>query len=123
MKANRSRISSLSAIVLGGFLVGAPLVARAEQPATAAEADQRAQHYSELATDYKAQGGALWKTGHVQRAEADASNCAAVASSMRAANVAVMAVPDATLSDSGALVAVIVPNNQPAPASPKCPAP
>jgi hypothetical protein len=38
MKANRSMISRLFALALGGLLSGAPLAARAEQPTTAAEA-------------------------------------------------------------------------------------
>jgi hypothetical protein len=124
MKANRSRISSLAALVLGGFLVGAPLVARAAQPSTAAEADERAEHFTKLADNYKFQGGALWKTGNVQRAQADASNCTTVANAMRSSSVALLAAPsEGPLAESGAVVAVLVPNNKPAPSSPKCPAP
>ena len=79
MKANRSMVSRLSALVLGGLLSGAPLVARAEQPTTAAEAQSRADHYRELADKYKLQGGVLYKTGNIQRAEQAASNCETVA--------------------------------------------
>ncbi|HXJ20834.1 MAG TPA: hypothetical protein VMT03_11435 [Polyangia bacterium] len=124
MKANRSRTWSLGALVLGGFLAGAPLVARAGQPETAEEAQQRADHFNDLARSYRFQGGALWKTGHVQRAEASASSCETVANAMRSSTVvAAMAPTDQALSDAGAVVAVIVPNDKPAPSSPRCPAP
>jgi hypothetical protein len=79
MKANRSMISRLSALALGGLLSGAPLAARAEQPTTAAEAQSRADHYSELASKYRLQGGVLYKTGNIQRAEMAAANCKTVA--------------------------------------------
>ena len=82
MKANTSRISRLSALALGGFLLGAPLAARAEQPTTAAEAQSRADHYRELANKYKLQGGVLYKTGNIQRAEMAASNCETVANQL-----------------------------------------
>jgi hypothetical protein len=79
MKANRSMISRVSALALGGLLFGAPLAARAGQPTTAAEAQSRADHYTELANKYKLQGGVLYKTGNIQRAEMAASNCQTVA--------------------------------------------
>ena len=79
MKANRSMISRASALALGGLLFGAPLAARAGQPTTAAEAQSRADHYTELANKYKLQGGVLYKTGNIQRAEMAASNCETVA--------------------------------------------
>ena len=79
MKANRSMISKLSALALGGLLSGASLAARAEQPTTAAEAQSRADHYTELANKYKLQGGVLYKSGNIQRAEQAASNCETVA--------------------------------------------
>jgi hypothetical protein len=124
MKANRSRFSSLWALVVGGFLVGAPLVARAAQPSTPTEAEQRAEHYSKLAEDYKFQGGALYKTGTIQRAETAAANCTTVADAMRSTSVLAVATPSSdALRDSGAVVAVLVPSNQPAPSSPRCPAP
>ena len=92
MKANRSRLSKLSALALGGLLSGAPLAARAEQPTTAAEAQSRADYYSELANKYRLQGGVLYKTGNIQRAEMAASNCEAVAKQLRP----VMSVVDTT---------------------------
>ena len=79
MKANRSMISRLSALALGGVLSAAPLAARAEQPTTAAEAQSRADHYTELANKYKLQGGVLYKSGNIQRAEQAASNCETLA--------------------------------------------
>jgi len=124
MKPKRRNIFSLTALALGGLPTAAPLVARAAQPATAQEADQRAEHFTKLADNYKSQGGALWKTGNVQRAQTAAANCAAISNALRSGSVALVAVPsDETLRDSGAMVAVLVPNNQPAPATPKCPEP
>jgi hypothetical protein len=87
MKANRSRIPRLCALAFGGLLLGAPLAARAGQPTTAAEAQSRADHYTELANKYKLQGGVLYKTGNIQRAEMAASNCETVAEQLRAGEV------------------------------------
>jgi len=87
MKANRSRIPRLCAWALGGVLLAAPLAARAGQPTTAAEAQSRADHYTELANKYKLQGGVLYKTGNIQRAEMAASNCETVAEQLRAGEV------------------------------------
>lgn len=87
MKANKSMILRLSALGLGGVLFGAPLAARAGQPTTAAEAQTRADHYTELANKYKLQGGVLYKTGNIQRAEMAASNCETVAEQLKQAEV------------------------------------
>ena len=87
MKANRSTIPRLSALALGGLLLGAPLAARAGQPTTAAEAQSRAEHYTELANKYKLQGGVLYKTGNIQRAEMAASNCETVAEQLKSGEV------------------------------------
>jgi hypothetical protein len=70
------------------------LAARAEQPTTAAEAQSRADHYSELANKYKLQGGVLYKTGNIQRAERAASNCETIAHRLTTV-VAVVDVPTA----------------------------
>lgn len=83
MKANRSMSSRLSALALGGLLFGAPLAARAGQPTTSAEAQSRADHYTELANKYRLQGGVLYKTGNIQRAEMAASNCETVAEQLK----------------------------------------
>jgi hypothetical protein len=124
MKANRSRISSLWALVLGGLLVGAPLVARASQPTTATEAQQRAEAFNKRADSFKFQGGTFYKTGLIQRAEANAASCDTVANAMQTTSVLAVATPgNETLRDSGAVVAVLVPSNQAAPSSPRCPAP
>jgi hypothetical protein len=111
--------------LLALFLAGAPLAARAAQPTSAAEADQRTQHYQGLVKGYQFQGGALYKTGVIQRAQMDANNCAAVADAMRSGYVAVVATPseETPQSDDGARIAVLVPNETAAPATPKCPAP
>ena len=87
MRANKSTIRRLCAWALGGVLLGAPLAARAGQPTTAAEAQSRADHYTELANKYKLQGGVLYKTGNIQRAEMAASNCETVAEQLRAGEV------------------------------------
>ena len=111
--------------LLALFLAGAPLAARAAQPTSAEEADQRAKHYQGLVKSYDFQGGALYKTGVVQRAQMDANNCSAVAEAMRSGYVAVVATPsdEAQQSDDGARIAVLVPNETAAPATPRCPAP
>jgi hypothetical protein len=114
----------LSVVALGGLLIGTPLVARASQPATAEEAQQRAEHFTKLAEGYKFQGGALWKTGNVQRAQRDAANCTTIANAMQSSGPALVAVPsEGGLGDAGAMVAVVVPTSQPAPEAPRCPAP
>jgi hypothetical protein len=124
MKSRRGKVFSVSALALSGLLTGAPLVARASQPTTAQEAQQRAEHFNQLADGYKFQGGTFWKTGLIQRAQTAAANCSAVAKTMQTGTVAMLAVPsDEALRDTGAMVAVIVPNSQPAPETPKCPEP
>lgn len=66
----RSAMSRLSGLVLGGLLAAGPTIARAdaETQFTAPEA----QHYAKLAEQYKGMGASGYKTGLVQRAEADA---------------------------------------------------
>ena len=114
MKANRRIIFRLSALALGGLLSGAPLAARAGQPTTAAEAQSRADHYSELADKYKLEGGVLYKTGNIQRAEKAASNCETVAQQLT---------PVVAVAETPTAVDVVAPAPAKPPASPHCPAP
>jgi hypothetical protein len=114
MKANRSMISKLSALALGGLLSGAPLAARAEQPTTAAEAQSRADHYRELADKYRLQGGVLYKTGNIQRAEQAASNCETVANQLT---------PVVAVADTATAVDVATATPPLPPGAPHCPEP
>ena len=114
MKANRSMVSKLSALALGAWLSGAPLAARAEQPTTAADAQSRADHYRELADKYRLQGGVLYKTGNIQRAEQAASNCEMVAKQLT---------PVVAVGDSATAVAVVTTTPALPPGAPECPEP
>jgi hypothetical protein len=114
MKANRSMVSRLSALALGGLLSGAPLAARAEQPTTAAEAQSRADHYRELADKYRLQGGVLYKTGNIQRAEMAASNCETVAKQLT---------PVVAVVDTATAVDVMTATPAQPPGGPHCPEP
>ena len=114
MKANRSMISRLSAWALGGLLLGAPLAARAGQPTTAAEAQSRADHYTELANKYKLQGGVLYKTGNIQRAEMAASNCETVAK---------LLTPEVAVAETSSTVDVVTATPEHPAGAPHCPEP
>jgi hypothetical protein len=81
-------ISRLSILALGALLVGLPVAARASEPTTAQEATAKAQHYQEQAAHYRALGGVGYKTGLVQRAEADATKYSALADQLAAPAVA-----------------------------------
>lgn len=78
----RTATNRLSGLVLGGLLVAGPAVARADAdaPMSAQEADQMAQAAEQQAADAKLQGGVGYKTGAVQRAEADATRYSSMAS-------------------------------------------
>ena len=85
MKTKKT-ISVLSRIVLGALLVGVPASAAfagESQVTTAESADAMAQHYGERAAHYRSLGGVGWKTGLVQRADADGAKYAAVADQLR----------------------------------------
>jgi hypothetical protein len=86
MKTKKT-ISILSRVVLGALLVGVPTsVAFAGEPevTTAESAEVMAQHYREQADHYRSLGGVGWKTGLVQRADADAAKYTALAEQLRA---------------------------------------
>ncbi|HEY6478145.1 MAG TPA: hypothetical protein VI456_16320 [Polyangia bacterium] len=78
---NRTAASRLSGLVLGGLLVVGPTVARADAdaPMSAQEADQMAQAAEQQAEQAKQMGGVGYKTGAVQRAEADATRYSSLA--------------------------------------------
>jgi hypothetical protein len=88
MTTKNSSIVGLSVLALGALLVGLPAAARAEEPTTAQEATSMAQHYQDQAAHYRALGGAAYKTGLVQRAEADAARYSALANQLAAPAVA-----------------------------------
>jgi hypothetical protein len=59
---------------LGAVLLGLPATAAlASDPSTVSEAQTKAAHYEELAAHYRAEGGAAYKAGIVQSAEAKAA--------------------------------------------------
>ena len=87
MTMKKKAISVLSSLVLGALLVGAHSTAAfaGESEVTTPEAaDAMAQHYREQGQQYRAMGGVAWKTGLVQRADADAAKYAALAEQLRA---------------------------------------
>ncbi len=97
MTIKRKAISVLSSLVLGALLVGAPSTAAfaGESEVTTPEAaDAMAQHYRDQGQQYRAMGGVAWKTGLVQRADADAAKYAALAEQLRAP-VASVPLPEA----------------------------
>jgi hypothetical protein len=73
-------------LVLGGALLAGPVgVARAaDQPTTPAQADELAQKAADQAAQYRELGGVGYKTGLVQREEAEANHYANMAEEMRA---------------------------------------
>ncbi len=81
----RTARNRLSGLVLGGLLVAGPAVARADAdaPMSAQEADQAAQAAEQEAAQAKLQGGVGYKTGAVQRAEADATRYSSAATEMQ----------------------------------------
>ena len=88
MTTKNKSIVRLSVLALGALLVGLPAAARAAEPTTAQEATAIAQHYQDQATHYRALGGVGYKTGLVQRAEADAAKYSALADQLAAPAVA-----------------------------------
>ena len=86
MTMKKKAISVLSSLFLGALLAGAHSTAAfaGESEVTTPEAaDAMAQHYQEQAQSYRAMGGVAWKTGLVQRADADAAKYAALAEQLR----------------------------------------
>ena len=79
MSTKNKSIVRLAVIALGALLVGLPVAARAAEPTTSSEADAMAQQYRDQAARFRALGGVGYKSGLVQRAEADAARYAALA--------------------------------------------
>ena len=88
MTTKSKSIVRFSVLALGALLVGLPAAARAAEPTTAQEATSMAQHYQDQAAHYRALGGVGYKTGLVQRAEADAANYSALSDQLAAPAVA-----------------------------------
>ena len=91
MTSQKKSISIVSRVVLGALLLGLPATAAfagEPEPTTAASADAIAQHYRDQAEQYRALGGVGYKTGLVQRADADAAKYAALAEKLSAPIVA-----------------------------------
>jgi len=80
---NKSKVR-VCVIALGAFLIGLPVAARAAEPTSSSEADAMAQQFRDQAAHYRAMGGVGYKSGLVQRAEADAAKYAALAEQLRA---------------------------------------
>jgi len=87
MKTKDRPLTGLRALVLGGLCAMGmgfqPRAARADEPATADQAAAMAQHYRDRADAFRAWGGgAAYKTGLVQRAEAQEIRYGALASEL-----------------------------------------
>ena len=90
MKTKKT-ISILSRVALGALLVGVPTsvaFAGETEVTTAESSDAMAQHYRDQANRYRSLGGVGWKTGLVQRTDADAAKYAAMAERLRTPAVA-----------------------------------
>ena len=85
MNTNVKSIIRVSVWALGALLIGLPgTTALAAEPTTAGEAEAAAQHSRDLAAQYRQLGGVGYKTGLVQRANADAARFSALAEQLRA---------------------------------------
>lgn len=83
-------LGRLGGLLLGGFLLAGPArAAVADEPATAADADAMAQAAEQQADQYRQLGGVAYKTGLVQRAEADATRYSSMAEEMSAPPVTI----------------------------------
>jgi hypothetical protein len=84
MTTNNRAMVRLSVAALGAVLVGMPMAARAAEPTSSSEADVMAQQFRDQAARYRAMGAVGYKTGLLQRADADAAKYAALAEQLRA---------------------------------------
>jgi hypothetical protein len=92
MTTKNKSISRFTVLVLGALLVGLPATAAlAAEPTSAPEAQAMAQHYRDQAAHYRALGGVGYKSGLVQRAEADAAKYSALAEQLQTPTVALPA--------------------------------
>jgi hypothetical protein len=86
MATQKRFLSLVSSLVLGALPLGARALAAstsADDPTSAAAADEAAAHYRAQAEQYKQIGGIGYKTGLVQRAEAEAAKYQAQADEIR----------------------------------------
>ncbi len=82
---NRTKSIARGAIPgLVALLIGLPVAARADRPATVDEAQARAQHYQARAEQARALGSVAYKNGEVQRAEAQQAKYEAMAEQIAA---------------------------------------
>ena len=89
MTTKSQSLSRFSVLVLGALLVGLPATAAlAAEPTTAQEAQAMAQKYRQEAEHYRAFGGVGYKSGLVQRAEADAAKYSALAEQLASPTIA-----------------------------------
>ena len=95
MNTKNGTMVRLSVVALGAVLIGMPVAARAAEPTSSTEADAMAQQFRDQATHYRAMGGVGYKTGLVQRAEADAARYAALAEELRTLAVPAPRSPEA----------------------------
>ena len=85
MTTKTKSVSRYLVVALGAALLGLPATrALAAEPTSPAEAQAMAQHAREQADYYRALGGVGYKTGLVQRAEADAAKYSALAERLSA---------------------------------------
>jgi len=83
MTRNRTTTRRLSGLALGGALLLAPMsAALADEPTTATQADEMAQKAEQQAAQYREMGAVGYKTGLVQRSEAEADRYASQAEQM-----------------------------------------
>jgi hypothetical protein len=87
MWTKKQWLTCASSLLLGALPLGARAIAASaaeDDPTSAAAAEETAADYQAKAEQYKQIGGAGYKTGLVQRAEADAAKYTAIAAGIRA---------------------------------------
>ncbi|HLK92501.1 MAG TPA: hypothetical protein VKZ18_21575 [Polyangia bacterium] len=89
----KTAMSGLSGLMLGAFLLVGP--ARADEPATAQQAEAMSAAASQRADELSQLGGTAYKTGLVQQAQADASRYATMADAMEAPPPVTVSSPEA----------------------------
>jgi len=96
------------AVAVGALLIGSPGRAATEEPATAAEARAAAQESTARAEQFKLMGGSGYKTGLVQREEANAVRYQALADQIAAEEPNVTTVIVTSAADDTAVIGVVV---------------
>jgi hypothetical protein len=90
----KTAMGGLSGLMLGALLLASP-AARADEPATPQEAEAMANASAQRADELSRLGGSAYKTGIVQRAEADASRYTAMADAMESPPPVTVTSPEA----------------------------